>query len=59
MAITQTSDLNSLYNQIYERALFVLRETNLMVNLVSNYSASNFYTRNITTRPTLTVETAT
>ena len=59
MAITQTSDLNSLYNQIYERALFVLRETNLMVNLVSNYSANNFYTRNITTRPTLTVETAT
>lgn len=59
MAITQTSDLNSLYNQIYERALFVLRETNLMVNLVSNYSANTFYTRNITTRPTLTVETAT
>lgn len=58
MAITQTSDLNSLYNQIYERALFVLRETNLMVNLVSNYSANTFYTRNITTRPTLTVETA-
>lgn len=59
MAITQTSDLNSLYNQIYERALFVLRETNLMVNLVSNYSANTFYTRNITTRPTLTVQTAT
>lgn len=59
MAITKTSDLNSLYNQIYERALFVLRETNLMINLVSNYSSNNFYTRNITTRPTLTVETAT
>lgn len=59
MAITTTADLNSLYNQIYERALFVLRETNLMVNLVSNYSANNFYTRNITTRPTLTVETGT
>lgn len=59
MAITTTADLNGLYNQIYERALFVLRETNLMVQLVSNYSANNFYTRNITTRPTLTVETAT
>lgn len=59
MAITTTADLNSLYNQIYERALFVLRETNLMVNLVSNYSANNFYTRNITTRPTLTVEIGT
>lgn len=57
MAITTTSDLNDLYNQIYERALFVLRESNLMVNLVSNYSANNFYTRNITTRPSLSVET--
>lgn len=57
MAITTTSDLNGLYNQIYERALFVLRESNLMVNLVSNYIASNFYTRNITTRPQLSVET--
>ena len=57
MAITTTADLNSLYNQIYERALFVLRESNLMVQLVSNYSADNFYTRNMTTRPTLAVET--
>lgn len=57
MAITTTADLNSLYNQIYERALFVLRESNLMVQLVSNYSADNFYTRNMTTRPSLIVET--
>lgn len=57
MAITTTADLNSLFNEIYERALFVLRESNLMVQLVSNYSANNFYTRNITTRPQLTVET--
>jgi hypothetical protein len=57
MAITTTADLNSLYNQIYERAVFVLREVNLMVNLVSNYSANSFYTRNLTTRPTLSVET--
>lgn len=57
MAITTTSDLNGLYNQIYERAIFVLRESNLMVQLVSNYSANNFYTRNLTTRGQFTVET--
>lgn len=57
MAITTTSDLNGLYNEIYERAIFVLRESNLMVQLVSNYSANNFYTRNMTTRGQFTVET--
>lgn len=57
MAITTTNDLNGLYNEIYERAIFVLRESNLMVQLVSNYSANNFYTRNMTTRGQFTVET--
>lgn len=57
MAITTTADLNGLYNDIYERAIFVLRESNLMVQLVSNYSANNFYTRNLTTRGQFTVET--
>lgn len=57
MAITTTTDLNGLYNDIYERAIFVLRESNLMIQLVSNYSANNFYTRNITTRGQFTVET--
>lgn len=57
MAITTTTDLNGLYNDIYERAIFVLRESNLMVNLVSNYSANNFYTRNITTHGQFNVET--
>lgn len=59
MAITTTADLNGLYNQIYERAIFVLRESNLMVQLVSNYSANNFYTRNLTTRGQFSVETVT
>lgn len=59
MAITTTADLNGLYNEIYERAIFVLRESNLMVQLVSNYSANNFYTRNMTTRGQFSVETVT
>lgn len=59
MAITTTADLNGLYNEIYERALFVAREANLMLSLVSQYSANNFFTRHFTLRPTLTIENAT
>lgn len=59
MAITTSSDLNSLFSDIYERAIFVAREMNLMVNLVSNYSANNFYTRHLKTRPQLTAESVT
>lgn len=57
MAITTTTDLNGLYNQIYERAIFVAREMNLMSQLVSQYSANTFFTRNLTIRPQVTVET--
>ena len=56
MAITTTTDLNSLYNLIYEDALFVARETNLMVGLVRNFSASGYMARKISTRPTLTAQ---
>ena len=42
MAVTQLSDLNSLYNTIYERAVFVAREANLMTGLVTNVSASGW-----------------
>lgn len=58
MAITTTADLNGLFNQIYERALLILRESNLMTNLVTNYSANNFYTRTFTQRPSLAVTDA-
>jgi hypothetical protein len=34
MAITKISDLSSLFNTIYEDALFIAREMNLMLNLV-------------------------
>lgn len=51
MAVTQVSELNSLFNTIYERALFVAREANLMTNLVTNVSARGWMTRNVSIRP--------
>jgi len=57
MAITAVSDLNSLYNTIYERALFVAREMNLMANLVDNRSGSGWMTRVVPIRPTITAVT--
>jgi len=59
MAITTTADLNGLFNTIYERALLIIREMNLMSALVTNYSANNFYTRQFSSRPELTVSDAT
>lgn len=57
MAITKISDLNSLYNLIYEDALFVAREMNLMVNLVRNFSATGYMARKGTIRPQISAET--
>lgn len=54
MAVTSTSDLNSLFNLIYERALFVAREMNLMTNLVDIRSASGWMARKINIRPQIT-----
>ena len=51
MAITTVSALNSLFNTIYEDALFVARENNIMTNLVTRYSATGWMNRNISTRP--------
>lgn len=54
MAVTQVSDLNSLFNLIYERALFVARENNLMAPLVDNRSASGWMDRKVSIRPQVT-----
>lgn len=51
MAVTQVSDLTSLFNTIYERALFVAREANLMTSLVTNVSATGWMTRKFPIRP--------
>ena len=45
MAITKKSDLNSLFNSIYEDSLFVARENNVMTGLVTNYSATGWMSR--------------
>ena len=57
MAISKVSDLNSLFNTIFEDALFVAREQNLMAGLVTNYSATGWMNRVIPTYPTFTAET--
>lgn len=51
MAITTKSALNSLFNTIYEDALFVAREANLMTNLVRNFSATGWMNRSVAVRP--------
>lgn len=53
MAVTTVSDLNGLFNTIYERAIFVAREMNLMANLVDNRSASGWMNRVVPARPAL------
>ena len=57
MAVTQVSDLNSLFNTIYERALFVAREQNLMAALVDNRSASGWMNRVVPIRPAISAAT--
>jgi hypothetical protein len=56
MAISTVADLNSLYNLIYEDALFVARETNLMVGLVRNFNGTGYMARKIGIRPTITAQ---
>lgn len=53
MAVTQISSLNSLFNTIYDRALFVARETNLMTQLVDVRNAEGWMDRIVPTRPAI------
>lgn len=53
MAVTTLSQLNDLYNKIYEPVQFVARELNLMSMLVLNRSARGFMSREISTRPSI------
>jgi hypothetical protein len=57
MAVTAVSDLNSLFNTIYDNALFVAREQNLMAGLVDNRSATGWMNRVVPTRPAITAQT--
>lgn len=56
MAITKKSDLNGLFNNIYERALFVAREMNVMLQLVTIYTATGYADRKIGQWAQLTAE---
>lgn len=57
MAVTQVSDLNSLFNTIRDGALFVARERNLMASLVTPKSANGWMNRTISIRPQVTAVT--
>jgi len=48
--------MNGLFNTIYEDALFVAREANIMTNLVRNFSARGWMNRMIGIYPTLSAE---
>jgi hypothetical protein len=54
MAVTTVADLSGLFNTIYERALFVAREANLMTGLVNNVSATGWMNRVVPIRPQVT-----
>jgi len=56
MAYSKVSDLNSLFNSIYEDTLFVAREQVLMTNLVTNYSARGWMTRYLPIYPEISAE---
>ena len=48
MALQQVSSLGGLFASIYEDAIFTVRETALMPQLVTNYSATGWMTREVT-----------
>lgn len=59
MAISTKSSLNSLFNTIFEDALFVAREMNLMTNLVTVYNGTGYAQRKVSQWATLTAEAVT
>lgn len=54
MAITTTDDLNGLYNTIFDDAMFVARESNIMVGLVRRFNATGYMQRKGSIRPQAT-----
>ncbi len=57
MGISTKSDLNGLFNTIYEDALFVAREAVMMTNLVTVYNGTGYADRKISQWASLTAET--
>lgn len=56
MAISKVSDLNSLFNTIFEDARFIAREMNIMTNLVRNFSATGWMDRKLSKYPEVTAQ---
>lgn len=54
--VSKVSDLNNLWAQIFEDAIFVAREVNLMSALVTGYTAEGMATRSIPIYPSLTAQ---
>lgn len=57
MALSKVSSINSLFNTIFEDALFVMREQNLMAGLVTNYTATGMQNRQMGIYPQLSAQT--
>ena len=57
MAISQVAQLNSLFSDIFEDAVFIAREQNLMTNLVRNFSARGWMDRKLSFYPEIVAET--
>lgn len=57
MAVSTIAGLNSLFNTIYDDALMIAREQNLMSNLVTVTGATGWADRVISTRPAITAVT--
>lgn len=57
MTVSTKTSMNSLFNTIFEDALFVAREQNIMTNLVTVYTGTGYAQRKISTYPTTTAAT--
>lgn len=57
MAVSTISDLNSLFNEIFEDSMFIVREQNIMTMLVRTFSAMGWQDRKFSIRPEVTAVT--
>ncbi len=56
MTVSKVSSLNSLFNTVFEDAIFVAREQNLMAGLVTNYTGQGMANRQLGIYPQLTAQ---
>jgi hypothetical protein len=54
--ISDIASLNSLFESIYEDAMFIARESNIMTNLVKHYSAKGWMVRVFSRYPEITAK---